>query len=406
MLAKNSLFNHNKRLQAKTKKELTGNGQALNKEFTDEIPDTDKIKIVVSLKALNQSEIGDFYKGKEYPNRIILYIPKEGDITKNIDILTIAERLHLSSKFKEGASADNRRLIEDMESRDNKHLRDKLFSEIYGYWVKITGFVDGKVTSYRLIPCSIGDLRNKVKATYNIDTIKDEILNSLEGKEVGLKLEDILYDFSTKPSKPIILTEMLFNEAVKSLHEEGEIIIEYKGKTYTKDTGLPLLKSSMKVMLEKYYRPPVEVVEEKLHKPIEPPIEKAPPTIPVAEEGGEKVSIIEAPPKSPPQVITIPQVPSIFRLSEELERRIPRGRKVNSAKLLFEDLEFKDFEDLKDFIKRIANTVSGKATVPSNVCLTLEFNEAMSKEDLIRLVDNLPVMSGREVKLQAEVKVE
>jgi len=29
MLAKNSLFNHNKKLQAKTKKELTSNGQAL-----------------------------------------------------------------------------------------------------------------------------------------------------------------------------------------------------------------------------------------------------------------------------------------------------------------------------------------------------------------------------------------
>jgi len=29
MLAKNSLFNHNKKLQDTTKKELTGNGQAL-----------------------------------------------------------------------------------------------------------------------------------------------------------------------------------------------------------------------------------------------------------------------------------------------------------------------------------------------------------------------------------------
>jgi len=32
MLAKNSLFNHNKRLQAKTNKELTSNGQALYTE--------------------------------------------------------------------------------------------------------------------------------------------------------------------------------------------------------------------------------------------------------------------------------------------------------------------------------------------------------------------------------------
>ena len=66
MLAKNSLFNHNKRLQAKTKKELTSNGQALFNSNPGQRPELIDIEAWPGEEAVTQQtrkeQIRELYK--------------------------------------------------------------------------------------------------------------------------------------------------------------------------------------------------------------------------------------------------------------------------------------------------------------------------------------------------------
>jgi len=371
-----------------------------DEEFSDEIPDNDEIKIVVSLKTLNQSEIESFYHGKEYANKIILYVPKEGDLTSNEDVLVIGKRLQLCGEYKVGASEDNLKLMNELEIGDNRYLSDKLFSEIYGYWVKITEFKERKV-NYRLMPCELREVRSKVKLSYEAETIKDEILRSLDRKETGAKLDDILYAFKTNPSKPIILDGSIFEEAVRNLLREGQIVMSHKGRVYTKDEGLPLIQySAMEVILKKYFKP-IETVTE-----YEPRHEEDKSTtftpLPKELETGE---IIVKPIPSE-EIVTTAQYNSIFRLSEELERKIPTDKKIGSVKIVLGGLNFKDFQSFSEYTKQICTTTAGKSAKPSDFNLTLEFKDTTDKGLLIKLIDSLPVLpSGSESKVQAVIGV-
>jgi len=113
-----------------------------DKEYSDQIDDEDRLRVVVSLKALDQSEVNEFYKGKNFANRLILYVPKNGDVTKNEDLLVVAERIRLCDQYEKEVSGENKNLLDRQKDKDVKLLAEKL-SDIYGYWVRVTSFENG-----------------------------------------------------------------------------------------------------------------------------------------------------------------------------------------------------------------------------------------------------------------------
>jgi len=388
-------------IKARLRKDLSYLVYHPNSEFGNEVEDIDRIRIVVSLKALNQSEINEFYKGRTFANRLILYVPKSGDLTKNEDLLVIAERLRLCDQYESEVSGENKILLSKLRDRDSRFLREKI-SEAYGYWVKITGFEDGEV-KYRLIPCNINEVRARVKMSYDVETIRDEVLKHLEGKDNGLRLDDIKYDFKVTPGKPIILAEALFEEALKSLYKQGEIVIEYKGRYLHTPDPLFRLKDDMKAILSRYAPPPTEVIEEeKKEKAKKVTVEK--PSKPLGEFIGPEIKIIEKREEEKERIlqrIETSEHLSPFSLSVEIERKILEEMQIKGIKLTFSGGSFKDFQSFINFVKAL----NIKAPEIHDVKLTLVIEGPLGKREVMGLIDKLPPsLSGGTVKAVIEAE--
>jgi hypothetical protein len=371
------------------------------KEYSDLIEDKDRLRVVVSLKALEQSEINEFYKGKEYVNRLILYIPKGGDITRNKDLLVIAERIRLCDQYEKEISGENKRLLASQKDKDIKHLEEKL-SDIYGYWVRITGFENDEV-KYRLIQCSIGEVKSTVKKSYDVETIRDEIVKHLESKGAGLSVKDLTYDFKIRPGKPIIVAENILEEALKSLYNEGKIVVNYKGKSCRTPGPMPPIKDETQIILTKYAppQPPsqLEIEEEKEKKKTktieEETLEKfkSPETVETLTRK-ERVEV-------PPQVIETSEYQTPFRLSEEIERRIPEGAKIQQIKIDLSKLSF----DNVDAFTSLITIFSFKKPKISIVNMQVTLEGPMDKNDVIKLIEKLPAsLYGGAVRASIELR--
>jgi hypothetical protein len=371
------------------------------KDYSDLIEDKDRLRVVVSLKALEQSEINEFYKGKEYVNRLILYIPKGGDITRNKDLLVIAERIRLCDQYEKEISGENKRLLASQKDKDIKHLEEKL-SDIYGYWVRITGFENDEV-KYRLIQCSISEVKSTVKKSYDVETIRDEIVKHLESKGAGLSVKDLTYDFKIRPGKPIIVAENILEEALKSLYNEGKIVVNYKGKSCKTPNPMPPIKDETQIILTKYAppQPPsqLEIEEEKEKKK----------TKTIEEETLEKFKsseTVETPTRKervevPPRVIETSEYQTPFRLSEEIERRIPEGAKIQQIKIDLSKLSF----DNVDAFTSLITIFSFKKPKISIVNMQVTLEGPMDKNDVIKLIEKLPAsLYGGAVKASIELR--
>lgn len=355
-------------------------------QLRDDIEDSDRIRIIVSLNVLNGSEINEFYKGRSFANKSILYIPKSGDLTKNEDLLVIAERLRLCDQYENEVSGENKTLLTKLRNRDSGFLKESI-SEAYGYWVKITGFEDGDV-EYRLISCNLNEVRTRVKMSYDVETIRDEVLKHLEGKDGGMRLVDIRHDFKVTPGKPVILAEALFEEALKSIYKQGEIVIEYKGRYLRKPDPLLRLKDDMKAILIRYAPPPTEFIEEKKRE-IERKVTVEKPSKPLEEFIGPEIKeVIEKREgkRGVLQIIETSEHSSPFSLSVEVERKILEDMQIKGIELDFSGGSFKDFQSFINFVK----SLDIRAPKVHDVKLALIIEGPMGKREVIRLIDKLP----------------
>lgn len=370
-------------------------------EFSEEIPDNDKVKTVISLKTLEKSEIIKLYEGRNYANTLILFTPKSGDLTKDENLLVVAERMRLAPQFKKEASKEVKEIIERQRVGDDKHLKEKL-SEIYGRWIKITKFEPRNV-EYRLISCKLNEVESKVKESYGVETLKDEVLNLLEREKDGLKIEEIRESFIITPGKPIILSDKTFNDAIKSLYNERKIIIHDGVKYWDGSKPLPQLRKDLKAMLEKYYKPPEEIIEEEEEeKPLEKPRIKPPEGKDIIISTGEetvkiKKEVVTVKPKEPLR-IKISSQTSTLELQNKLER-IPENAQISNIKLVFQELSFDDFQSLNDFIGKLnINNAEFR-----ELKIVLEIKGDMRREDVIKLIGKLPnIPRGGSVEAEVE----
>jgi len=370
-----------------------------NEEFSDNIEDTDRLTIVVSLKTLNQSEINELYRGRTFGNMLVLYVPKNGDLTMDKDLMVIAERLRLASQFQKEVSGDNKALLERQRERDEKHLRERL-REAYGRWVKVIGFKDGNI-DYRLVQCDIQEIRSTIIRHHTAEVFRDQILKHLEDKQMGLKIEDLKYDFKITPGKPIIITEKPLEEAVRSLYDRGEIVVVYKGKSLRKPDPLPPLRDGMKLVLSKFAPPVEEVV-----KPEE--AKEAPKEISKERERLEELTKLEIKEKKMEEAVK-PLLETLktstystpFLLSQEIERKVPEEATIKSIEISIQGASFPDFDS---FLKFASSLKIGKLEY-SDVSLKLVVNMPLSKKALVQLIDKLPPkMGGGNIGAKIEVE--
>ena len=365
--------------------------------YSDRIEDEDRLRVVVSLKALDESEIDDFFKGRQFANQLILYIPKDGDIMKNEELLIVAERIRLCEEYEKDVSGEERKLLNGQRNKDIKLLSEKL-SDIYGYWVKVTGFEDGKVR-YRLVECKLDEVKSVVRNHYDVEEVRNEISKCLESKKTWVKVEDLKYDFKTIPGKPIIIAEDVLTKALDSLYRNGEIVVEYKGKMYKEPEPLPFIKHEMKIISTKYVPPsqPLLKFEEEKKEG-----EKA---RGVEEEVREpSVKVKEKEVKTPIQLIKTIETSEHhlpFNLSVEIERCVDPSDKIHQMKIELSKMSFDNINALNSFI----SSINLKNVSFSNVSMQIIVKGPMGREEALKLIENLPPkLHGGTLKAYIEVE--
>jgi hypothetical protein len=384
-------------IKARLKKDLSYVVYHPDKEYSDPIDDEDKLRVVVSLKALDQSEVNEFYKGKNFANQLILYVPKNGDLTKNEDLLVVAERIRLCDQYEKDVSGENKNLLERQKDKDIKLLAEKL-SDAYGYWIRVTSFENGEV-KYRLVQCGLSEVKSTVKNSYDAETIRGEIVKHLESKRSWLRIEDLKDDFKTIPGKPVVVTEEIFKEALESLYNEGKIIIDYKGKLCQKPDPIPSFRDETKIILARYapVQPKFETIEVKEAKVEDNPLEAF---------GAHEVEIGGPPTRetkveTPLQVIETSEYQKPFLLSQEMERCIPKDAKIQQVKINLSKLSFDNVDTVTSFI----SSISFKKAKFSDVSMQIIVEGPIDKNEAIRLIDELPPsLYGGTVKASVEVK--
>ena len=340
-----------------------------NSEISDYIPDDERVKIVVSLKPLNERELMGLFREREYANTLIVYTPKpeEGDLIKDEDLLTIAERICLCDEHEKEVSGESKRILTKQRSRDEKNLNDKIFGK-YGNWVKILKYepMNNRI-GYRLVPCTLRDVLNVINKHYDVETLKTEILSYLKDWNGCADVDEIIYSFKITPGKPIILNDKIVNEAVRSLEKEGRVIVA--GKI---------------IWLSEYYQPPsekiiVEKLERKVPKAVELGIAKKEPSETITK-------IISKEKVKQPLLIETQEHPTMFSLSVELERKLPEDINISGVKLSFADIEFDDVEKFIKLLKELQkeNVTSVWAVLEADIK-----GKIMDKKELMSLIDRL-----------------
>ncbi len=243
-------------------------------------------------------------------------------------------------------------------------------------------------------------MKMKANESYGKETVCDEIIKHLETTEKGLRVEEIKYDFKHIPGKPVLVVEDIINEAIKSLYDRGEVVVEYRGKRYRKPDTLPLVKDEMRVILAKYAPPQLELIEEEEEEKVE--IGKAEKEVEPLEafvEGKPKVILEKLP--LPPKIIEISDIPSPYRLSEEVERKVPGQAQVRRLEIVFSGCSFNNFDSFKKFVDSLN---VGRLRF-ENVELKLCVDGPLSKKDVTSLIDKLPSSIGKGI-LKAKIEAE
>jgi len=369
----------------------------------EEVPEDKRIKIVVSLKDLTQGEIEEFYRGREYRNTIILVEPKRRmDLRSEVDLLNIAQRIVISEERKEEVKEEVRKLVFELLKKDKIELMNRL-DEIYGNWIKFIQTEKG--IEGRRITCELREIRARGRESYDVETIKSEITESLDGKEKGVEVKDLMEDFYVILGKPLIFERSTVDRAIMERLKEGKVVVEKGGKVYDEKNLPPRIEDSMILRLKEYYKPPPEIIEEeKIEERIRvTPLweEKIPPTPEKELEFGVK------PPQPPLTVEVKPTVDletgtyrTPYRLAGELERKLLEDDVIKSVDMTIE-AKLSSVEELAKFVEQLK---AGKAKFGLKLDVSLE--GVYSKSDLLRLMDQLPIPEegGMKAKLKVERK--
>lgn len=377
----------------------------------EDIPDNKRIKVVIGLKRLNDEEIREFFKGREYRNTVILVFPRRDiDLRKYEDLLLIAQRLGLEKEVKTEVKKEKRKQLLEHLKRDREELKRRL-GDLYGEWMKFSRTEKGEIGK-RPIECNLKNVRAKVKSAYDIEALKSEITCEIEEEKEGwIGVEELKERFYKIWGKSLLLRESDFEKGVSELCKEGKIVVKSNTRVYKEEK--PTIRGSMKVKLSKYYAPPKPRIketkeEEEEEEKIEEEEQRAPEEEEEEELGEpEKVEEEEEEEEEPP-TITPPKTRSIqtetkktpFTLSTEIENKLSDGNIVKSGLISIQG----DFSSIEELLEDLREFKDLTPKISSKISMEISLEKERSKRKFLDFLDRIPPFANGEIKAKIEVK--
>lgn len=221
----------------------------------DNIPDDNKIKIVVSLESWGENDklknkLDDFYKGKNWQNTYIIVLPNADGALSLYEVKEKTKRL-LAGEYLLGQVEDKDGKIQKLISEEREQIKDMVKAS-YGRIVKWV--VRGQESVPRLINVSpdISAIREKAGSDFSL--VGDSILQEVKDKANGIRLEFLLNDFKKFRRFPQILDDEVVFTALRNLHRDKKVVIQGdRGKWYIDE--IPRTLESSFVVIDPKYAP-------------------------------------------------------------------------------------------------------------------------------------------------------
>jgi len=222
----------------------------------DEIPDNNKVKIVVLPESWGvndefKNKLNEFYKGKTWQNTYILMQPE--NTVFSFEVLEKGKRLVAAEKLKEQVKDEEGKLRKIIQE-ERKGIADKI-KAYYGYIVKWVEHEEE--ISYRLINVNadINAIREKVQS--DPELCADFIVKEIEDKPSGIRIEELINDFKKYRRYPFILDDETIYSGIRNLHRDKRVIIQgERGKWYIDESPRSIEPSF--VVIHPKYAPEVE----------------------------------------------------------------------------------------------------------------------------------------------------
>ncbi len=321
----------------------------------DEIPDHNKVKIVVVPESWGvndelKTKLNEFYKGKTWQNTYILVLPERISIF-SFEILEKGKRLKAAENLMEKVKDEEGKLRKIIQE-ERKSIADKI-KACYGYIVK---WVErGGELTYRLINVSADINTIREKARSDPELCADFIVNEIEDKPGGIRMEDLINDFKKYRRYPFILDDETIYSVIRNLHRDKRVIIQgERGKWYI-DGSPKNIEPSFVIIHPKYV----------------PEIEKEPE---VSEDREVEVKADE-----------IPEMEGIPEITVERKEKQELSLSGNSPRAILSKIEAMTSE--KDEFEEIS--------------VKYRFKQYLSKQEIMKFVKQLP--HQEECEIEAEI---
>ena len=323
----------------------------------DEIPDHNKIKIVVIPESWGvndelKSKLNEFYRGKTWQNTYILVFPEVNTIF-SFEIMEKGKRLMAAENLMKQVKDEEGKLRKIIQE-ERKGVADKI-KNYYGYIVKWVERV-GELTHRPInVTPDINAIREKAKSDSGV--IADFIVKEIENKANGVRMEDLINDFKKYRRYPFILDDETIYTVIRNLHRDKRIIIQgERGKWYIDESPRSMEPSF--VILHPKYAPVVESEH-------------------VISEGSEEIGVIEEPTN---EIEGEPEITVKMR-----KKKKELSLVGNSPRVILSQIEARTSE--KDKFEEIS--------------VKYKFKHEISKQEIMKFVKQLPHQeeSGIEVEV-------
>jgi len=321
----------------------------------DQIPDNNKVKIVVIPESWGvndelKNKLNEFYRGKTWQNTYILVLPEINTIF-SFEIMEKGKRLMAAENLMKQVKDEEGKLRKIIQE-EKKGIADRI-KTYYGYIVK---WVErGGELTYRLINVTpdINTIREKAKSDSGV--IADFVVNEIEKRANGIRIEDLINDFKKYRRYPFILEDETIYTVIRSMHRDKRIIIQgERGKWYVDESPRSIEPSF--VILHPKYAPVVESRPEVSEESVKGVVEG-----PISVEGEPEVTV------------------------EERKEKKELSLAGNSPRVILSQIEARTSE--KDEFEEIS--------------VKYKFKYKLSKQEIMKFVKQLP--HQEESEIEAEV---
>jgi len=380
--------------------EIAGGGANTFIYPLDQVPDSRQLKIVVSTHYLDDEALREeFYRGREWRNSVIFVRPKTvGDLAGNESLLLSAQRLLVCEQMEREVSKELLPQLKEFKQREESDLKGKLRGN-YGEWMKPVG--RGEKIYFLPKDCNlnVAEILKGVKETYGAEVLDEAILTELEeAGERGKRFDELRLAFLKLLGKPILVEPDALRDRVRHLcNHQGRIVMERGKVLYHKENPAPVNFAEDVTLYATPYGPaPAGEVE----------IEKR------EEERGEVA--VEVPPGEKPSEVAIKQPPpgrwvviktqehaTPFSLQTDVEGRLRADDRVATLTITLKGKGLEEAEQLGGFL----TTFRRKGGDPNvTLQLRLRAGSPLDKQEVLRLLDQLPVPTDGTVVAELEVE--